>query len=341
MDKDCLVLVNAKSGTGHPAGEADALAPRFAAAGLRADVHLLSPDDDVEALVRDALARGVRLVVGGGGDGTINRVASALAGSEARLGVLPLGTLNHFAKDLGLPLELDDAIAVIAAGNTAPVDAARVNERLFLNNSGIGLYPIIVKEREAQQDHGRSKWVAFASACVTALRRYPFLHVRVATEGEARDRRSAFVFVGNNRYEMEGLRIGERKAIDRGRLSLYVSRDTGRLGLVALALRALFGRLAQATDLEALEAAEFTIETHHAELDVSVDGEVERMRTPLCYRSLPGELTVCVPVERVRHDAPAPEPSANAVRDDDEAGAPGLVDLPAAADLGGALPAAG
>ena len=305
MDKDCLVLVNAKSGGGHDGDEAGDLAARFRAAGLRADVRVLAPGDDVEALVRAALERGVRLVVGGGGDGTINRVARALLDSEARLGVLPLGTLNHFAKDLGLPLDVDEAIGVIAAGNTAPVDAASVNERLFLNNSSIGLYPDMVKDRESQQQRlGRGKWLAFAWACVAALRRFPFLHVRVEAGDQLLDRRSAFVFVGNNPYEMEGLRIGERNALDRGTLSLYVSRDTGRLGLFVLALRALFGRLRQARDLETLELPQLSIQTHHAALDVSVDGEVERMRTPLAYRSLPGALTVCVPVQRVRHDAP-------------------------------------
>jgi YegS/Rv2252/BmrU family lipid kinase len=340
MDTDCLVLVNAKSGGGHPDGDAGDLAARFAAAGLRADLRVLEPEDDIGGLVRDALQRGVRLVVGGGGDGTINQVASALADSEARLGVLPLGTLNHFAKDLGLPLDVDEAIAVIAAGNTAPVDAAEVNDRLFLNNSGIGLYPDVVKERESQQRRlGRGKWLAFTWACVAALRRFPFLHVRVQAEGKTLEHRSAFVFVGNNCYEMEGLRIGERAALDQGRLSLYLSRDTGRLGLFALALRALFGRLAGAPGLASLAASELTIETHHAELDVSVDGEVQRMRTPLRYRSRPGALTVCVPVQRVRHDQPAParaHPDAVPTPSDP---IPDMV--PAAASLDDALPAGG
>jgi len=343
MDTDCLVLVNAKSGGGHPEGDAGKLAARFAAAGLRADVRVLEPEDDIGGLVRDALRRGVRLVVGGGGDGTINQVAAALADSPARLGVLPLGTLNHFAKDLGLPLELEDAIAVIAAGNTAPVDAAQVNDRLFLNNSGIGLYPDVVKERESQQRRlGRGKWLAFVWACVAALRRFPFLQVRVEAAGQTHDYGSAFVFIGNNCYEMEGLRIGERAALDQGTLSLYLSRDTGRMGLVALALRALFGQLAGAPGLASMEAGEITIETHHAELDVSVDGEVARMRTPLRYRSRPGALTVCVPVQRVRHDLPAP---ARAAVDATPAASDPLPPpdpipdaLPAAASLDGPLP---
>src|SRR5476649_731552 len=110
-----------------------------------------------------ALARGVDAVVAGGGDGTINAVASVLAGSSVALGVLPLGTLNHFAKDLNIPLDLDQAIATIARGTTAQVDVGDVNGRIFVNNSSLGLYPHIVRARDQQQRRlGRGKWTRLA-----------------------------------------------------------------------------------------------------------------------------------------------------------------------------------
>jgi YegS/Rv2252/BmrU family lipid kinase len=296
MDTGCLVLVNHDAGGGHDGDGADALRAKLQARGLDAEVVVAQAPGEIGDRARAAAARGCALVVGAGGDGTINQVAAAVAGSGSELGVLPLGTLNHFAKDLGIPLELDAAIEALAGGRTIAVDAASVNDRLFLNNSSIGLYPAIVRDRERQQQRlGRGKWPAFVFACITALRRYPFLSVQVECEGRTLPRRSAFVFVGNNHYDMEGLDIGSRARLDAGTLSLAVSRDVGRLGLLALALRALFGRLSAARDLDVFDAPTFRIETGHARLQVSTDGEVVEMDAPLDYRSLPGRLSVRVP----------------------------------------------
>ena len=293
MDKDCLVLVNAKSGGGHPDGDAGDLAARFAAAGLRADVRLLEPEDDIGSLVRDALQRGVRLVVGGGGDGTINQVASALADSEARLGVLPLGTLNHFAKDLGLPLELEAAVERVARGPIERVDIGEVNGHVFINNSSLGLYPAIVRDRELQRKRlGRGKWTALVWASLGALRRFPFLSARLSVDGVERRLRTPFVFIGNNEYLMEGFAIGERDRLDGGRLSVYVVQRASRASLLLLALRALVGRLRQARDFEAMLAGEIVVESRHRRLRVATDGEITLMAPPLRYRIRPKALLV-------------------------------------------------
>ncbi len=295
MDTNCLVLVNGAAGTGHDGEGADSLAQRLRRHGVDAELVFASEPGQIGERARAAVARGCALVVAGGGDGTVNEVASAVAGSQAVLGVLPMGTLNHFAKDVGIPLDLDAAVALLAGGQDRAVDAGSINGRLFLNNSSIGLYPAIVRDREQQQRLGRGKWPAFVFASLAALRRYPFLSVRVEGDGRTLSRRSAFVFVGNNAYDMQGLDIGTRARLDAGVLSLTVSRDVGRWGLVALALRALFGRLAEARDLEVLEGPAFRIETGHARLHVSTDGEVTMMDAPLDYRSRPRCLRVRVP----------------------------------------------
>ena len=295
-NKACLVLVNGAAGARTPGHDAQALAHRLHTYGIDAELVFTQAPDELAARARAAVARGCALVVAGGGDGTINQVASAVADSSSTLGILPLGTLNHFAKDLGIPMDLDAAIALLAGGGERVVDAASVNGRLFLNNSSIGLYPEVVRDRERQQQRlGRGKWPAFAFACLAALRRYPFLSVRVQADGRELMRRSAFVFVGNNAYQMEGLQIGKRERLDAGLLSLVVSREVGRWGLIGLALRALFGHLGAAKDLEVLYAEKFRIETGHAKLCVSTDGEVSELDTPLDYRSLPRSLRVRVP----------------------------------------------
>ena len=290
------VIINASAGCGYAADWADSIKGKFRAVGLEPAITLAGNAAEMEAAATQALQQGVGMVVAGGGDGTVNALAGVLAGSAAAFGVLPLGTLNHFARDLNIPLLLDDAIANLARGVRVKVDVGDVNGRLFLNNSSLGLYPDIVRDREKQQRRlGRGKWLAFCWALMAALRRFPFLSVRLDVNGKLHARRTPFVFIGNNEYTMQGLNIGERERLDGGTLSLYVAQRPGRLGLLRLAFRALFGRLAEARDFDVLLAPELRIETRHKRLRVATDGEVTVMATPLCYRIRAAALSVIVP----------------------------------------------
>src|SRR5271165_2908890 len=138
--------------------------------------------DELMPLAARAVAERSWPVVAGGGDGTINAVAGALAGSGTALGILPIGTLNHFAKDVGIPLGLEAAIRNIFTGRVAEVDVGEVNGRVFVNNSGIGLYPRIVRQREEQQREGHVKPVAFLLAIDSVMRRYSLMSVRLRSE---------------------------------------------------------------------------------------------------------------------------------------------------------------
>ncbi|HYE39125.1 MAG TPA: diacylglycerol kinase family protein [Ramlibacter sp.] len=289
------VVVNGGAGSGHDRELVRQLHALFARHGQDADVAVAHGGEDIVAAARSAVQQGARTIVAGGGDGTVNAVASVVVGTDVALGVLPLGTLNHFAKDLRIPLALEAAVDVIVRGRTRRVDVGEVNCRIFLNNSSLGLYPNIVRKRERQQRLGRGKWPAALWATLSALRRYPFLQLRLRIGGRDVPRRTPFVFVGNNEYAMQGLRIGERQALDRGKLSLYVAQEPGRLALLRFALRALFGRLAQARDFDVVLVENMEIETRHKHLRVATDGEVSMMRTPLSYRVLPRALTVIAP----------------------------------------------
>jgi YegS/Rv2252/BmrU family lipid kinase len=294
--KRIAVIINGGAGAGHDAAAASDLRAKFRAHGCEAEVTLAKSGDDMIAAARKAIADGVSVVVAGGGDGTINAVASVMAGSGVDFGVLPLGTLNHFAKDIGIPLELDEAVRNVAEGRRVEVDVGEVNDRVFLNNSSLGLYPDIVRDREKQQHRlGRGKWPAAAWAAVAALRRFPFLDVGVAVDGKQHARRTPFVFIGNNEYIMQGLAIGARERLDAGVLSLYVAQRPGRLGLLRFAWRALWGRLAQERDFDVMLSDKFDIKTRHRRLRVALDGEVTVMATPLRYRIRPAALAVIVP----------------------------------------------
>jgi diacylglycerol kinase family enzyme len=268
----------------------------FRAAGE--EPRLLQPDGerDIAAVAREAAQSDERVVVAAGGDGTISTVAGALAGTGKVLGVLPVGTLNHFAKDLGIPLDLETAVRTVTAGRILATDVGEVNGRIFINNSSLGIYPRIVSRREAQQRRlARGKWLAFFWATVQALRRFPFLDLRIAFEGRQIVRRTAFLFVGNNEYKIAGFELGSRGCVNGGNLGLYLSQGTGRFGLFRLAFHALFGRVDQAKDFDVFCVTEARIETRKRRLLVACDGEVARMDTPLHYRIRPAALQVLVP----------------------------------------------
>jgi diacylglycerol kinase family enzyme len=191
---------------------------------------------------------------------------------------------------------LDGAVRTIKEGHVAAVDVAEVNGRVFINNSNLGLYPQIVSRREAQQQRlSRGKWAAFFWAVIQALRRYPFLDLRIVFEGEQVFRRTAFLFVGNNEYQIAGFNLGSRACINAGKLGLYLTHRTGRLGLFRLALHALFGRVDRAEDFDVFCVTEARIETRKRRLLVALDGEIRRLDTPLHYRTRPAALKVLVP----------------------------------------------
>src|SRR6476661_1050095 len=255
-----VVLVNATAGQGCPPDLDTSLQDKMRERGFEARVQLMRSGGELLSAARAAMKAGASTIGAAGGDGTVSAVASQLAGTGTVLGVLPMGTLNHFAKDLGIPLEQDAAIDVLARGRVAPVDVGEVNGRVFINNSSIGIYPDIVLDRERQRRRlGRGKWPALLVACLNVLRRHPSLKVELQVDGKRLLRRSPFVFIGNNRYEVEGFAIGSRTALDTGRLSLYMAHRGGRFGLLRLALLALLQRLRQADDFEMLEAAELVI----------------------------------------------------------------------------------
>jgi diacylglycerol kinase family enzyme len=294
------VVFNARSGLGSSSRPVEdrcgELIAMFDAAGVEATVCPVGGNSSLAQDIRDAMRSGVDAVVAAGGDGTVNAVASAVAGTDVALGVLPLGTLNHFARDVGIPQRVSEAIAVIAAGRTRAVDIAEVNGRCFVNNSSIGLYPHLVSKRDRQRERlGYGKWLAMLAAVLSLFRRYPVVSVLLETPQNRLTRTSPFLFVGNNRYVIDGLSIGMRQQLDRGELSLYFGNRTGRFGLLRMAIRALFGRLEQAEDFDSLTAPAVRIQTRKKTLKVSLDGEVVRLAPPLLYHIRPGALRVLVP----------------------------------------------
>jgi diacylglycerol kinase family enzyme len=290
-----VCILNGASGSNRGAQAKELVTDLFARHGAPARILLARKGSELGDLARDAVEQGSRVVVAGGGDGTISTVTAALVGTEAALGVLPLGTLNHFAKDLQIPLDLEAAVATIFTGGVVSIDVGEVNGRIFLNNSSIGIYPWIVREREQEQKKGHGKWAAFGLALLSVLKRYSLLHARLRVDEEdGPEARTPFVFIGNNPYESQGLNIGQRRALDLGRLWVLRAPPAGRGRLFLLALQHAFGK-GRVPELEIFDAHNVSVRTRAARLLVAADGEVISLETPLQYGTLPGALRVIVP----------------------------------------------
>ncbi len=267
----------------------------FTAAGVEVEILLCEPARLTET-ARKAAAAGCDAVVAAGGDGTVSACATGLAGGQVPLAVLPLGTLNHFARDIGMPNDLGEAARIIAHGHMRRVDVAELNGRVFVNNSSIGLYPEMVMHRDVEQKQsGRGKWQAMLLAAWRVLRKFQLMTVRVSTPERTTMVRTPFVFVGNNAYSTTIVALGKRAALDQGQLGLYVLRSHGRLKMMWVVLQSLFGRAQAARELDVELITEVKVSGTRRRVTVALDGEVVRMTTPLHYVSRPGALGVLLP----------------------------------------------
>jgi YegS/Rv2252/BmrU family lipid kinase len=278
-------------------GKADRAAVEEAlrSAGVAGPIELVE-GERIAARSKDLVGQGVKRIIVGGGDGTVGAAVSALAGSKAALGILPLGTLNHFARDLGIPADLDKAAALIAEGHVRTVDVAEVNGRTFVNNSAIGLYPLMVVDRESQQRRlGRSKRLAMLVASLRTLARFHDQRLTLTT-GEGRSSvDTPLLFVGNNDYRVAMPGAGQRDALDDGHLCVLVMRKKGVPGFLAATARALVG-LTRENDMVRLDGVDrLRVDSRQASLTVSIDGETCRLDPPLDYRIRKGALRVIAP----------------------------------------------
>jgi diacylglycerol kinase family enzyme len=292
------VIIN-RGGGSFGEDSAEKLRPLFEKHGIDAKILAVEPGDLDRHCGEAAEAAGVDALVAAGGDGTIGTAAAAVADTDMPLGILPLGTLNHFAKDAGIPLDLEEAVAAIAGGRTRQVDVAEVNGRVFINNSAVGLYPKLVREREAQQRRlGRSKKFAMLVAAARTLWRFSRHRLTIRIEGREAPLETPLLFVGNNRYEMGLLTLGTREAIDRGELCIYAPLARSARQFFSISVRAILGKEDEQDDfvtLDGIRAAE--IDARQAQLMVATDGEAQAMETPLRYRIRAGALKLIVPEE--------------------------------------------
>ena len=298
-----VMLINPRSGVFTQTPEATlraSLKRALAKHGIAARLVSVS-GDDLRAAADSALAEAQRgeidAIVVGGGDGSVRLVAGVLAETGVPLGVVPLGTRNHFAKDLGMPLDLGAAVAAIALGHTRAVDIAEVNGEAFVNTSSIGIYPYIVIDRERRRSTGRlTKWRATALAFFRMLRHFPRRRLRLRAEGLARPYHTPCLFVGNNEHGIDLFAFGRRPRLDTGELWFYVLKPANAWELFLTLCRLCFGHPDPARDLDTFKLREADIDAKASRLPVALDGDVQILHPPLHYRSRQGALRVIAPV---------------------------------------------
>lgn len=296
------VLLNATSGKADREGRdklREELETAFAKHEIHADLQFLSGKElrtAAERALQKAPEDKPDAVIVGGGDGSIRTVASVLADRGMPLGIIPAGTLNHFAKDLKIPLTIDAAVTLIAGGEIRLVDVCEVNGLIFINNSSIGIYPYLVLDRERRRRRsGLPKWLAMVLAVFQAFWHFPLRRLSIRGAGWTETVRSPCVFVGNNEYHLTGSSAGSRDKLDGGQLCLYVAKQQSMSALFSLACRSVIGLLNRSQDLRVVTLSSVDITSRRRKLLVAFDGEVEAIRSPLHYRIRPQALRVFVP----------------------------------------------
>ena len=270
----------------------------FGESGRSFQITLVS-GQTIERVAAEKAGSDCEVLVAGGGDGTICSVAEAALKAGKPLGVLPLGTFNYFARNLGIPLELEDAAKVILDGFSVPAPVFDLDGRLVLNNVSIGIHPaVLLQRRRVYRRWGRNQISAYLSVLMTVFQRAPRLQVRLQTsEGEV-IRETPLVMVCSNAYQMEAFKLVGTECLAEGEFALYVARMAGRATILRLGLRTLLRRLRSGHDYEVVCTSDVKIETRHRYLRAAVDGELEKMKSPMRFRVAPKPLCVLVPREK-------------------------------------------
>ena len=271
------------------------LAQIFGAEGHDTTLVVTAGEDAVVAIKTAAKAKGTDAIVVGGGDGTISAAAAIASENNVTLGILPLGTMNFFARSLGIPAEMKAAAEALAKGELAAVDIARVNGRTFVHTLALGLHPKMVEERE-KLDYGSrtGKMLGSARAFVRVIRNPRRFFVSIETDGKTVVRRTAGVVVSNNPLGKGHMPYADR--LDQGVLGLYVTAARGWAQLVRVAAAAAFGTAEESPLVEYVETTIADIDLgRQRSVPTTLDGEIVRLTGPLKVEIVAGGLKVLKP----------------------------------------------
>ncbi|MEC4717785.1 diacylglycerol kinase family protein [Noviherbaspirillum sp. CPCC 100848] len=285
------IILNARSGNRDVDGKCAVIRDVLGSAGSRYRLHIVKDARKLREtairVVNEARQDGGAVVIAGG-DGSINTVAQAVLGSGCVFGVLPQGTFNYFGRTHGIPEDLAEAARALLRAEVRPVQVGLLNNRIFLVNASLGLYPKLLEDREFyKRQLGRSRLVALWSALVTLWRSHRILRVRMDGEDGGRDLVTQTVFVGNNALQLEQVGIPLASQLDNGRLAVVTLKPVGPMAMLGLMLRGAFGKLDAADSVVSFAARELTVKPKFvlsAWTKVATDGEIFWLRAPLRFK---------------------------------------------------------
>lgn len=288
-----ILFLNPRAGT-FSTGDESSLRTLAAENGLR--VLDVRPDLDVRKAVREALDAGMRTFVVAGGDGSMHHVAQALVNTEGILGVVPVGSVNHLARDLGVPIgDWRAAFEIALRGEVRQIDVGRVNGRYFINSIMMGLYTTVSEYRERFRSI-HSRWAAYAKAARLALRHFPHVTLVVEHDGRVETFRTQMFVVAVNAYDLSQVgMVAPKTTLHDGRLSMYSLSFMSRPQFIRAAAKYFRGKIGDVPGFRSIRTTQLRVDTGRRRLRVSVDGELVEMHTPLQIAAVPASLLVRAP----------------------------------------------
>jgi diacylglycerol kinase family enzyme len=300
-----VVVMNARSGKRDAAETVATIRRVFDSAGRPCELLVAEDPNALDALARRAVELAKRegaAVVAAGGDGTLNTVVQAVLPAGVPFGALPQGTFNLFGRNYGIPLDTEAAASALLDARVQPVQVGLVNDRVFLVNASLGLYPKLLEDREEfKQRHGRSRLTAAWSAVLTLAHERGQLTLALDQDEKARVVRTPTLVVVNNRLQLERIGIDHAYAVERGRLIAVTVRPVSTVAMLGLAVRGALGRLGEADSVVSFHFRHMKVRPGFARrgaIKVAIDGEVVWLRTPLEFRPADRPLNLLVPSER-------------------------------------------
>jgi diacylglycerol kinase family enzyme len=298
-----VVVLNVRSGRGDGQETGALLGRLLDASGRRHELITVGPGADLAGIARRAAQQALAddgILVAAGGDGTVNAVAQAAHDTGCPLGVLPQGTFNYFGRTHGIPTDTEAATQALLGAQVRPVQVGLVNDRVFLVNASLGLYPDLLEDRERFKSRfGRNRLVAAAAAFATLLREHRGLRLSIELAGQAREVRASTLFVGNNRLQLDRVGIESRQGIDNGRIAAVMLKPVGTVAMLGLLLRGALGTLGEAEHIESFEFQQMKVRPWlpygTRRVKVAADGEIMWLRSPLDLRVSPRPLLLMVP----------------------------------------------
>lgn len=253
-------------------------------------------ENDVKNIIKGKTLSGEDRILIAGGDGTISSVINQVIDFKIPVGILPLGTFNNFSKSIGMSQEIEKSIDQFLTGEIENIDVGKVNGKIMINNSSVGIYPKLVSIREDQQVRfGLGKPTAMLISFLKAILLFPLIRVSIKSNGKKVSAKTCFAMVSNNRYELSLFEIGERKSLNEGLLYVYFAKCQTRLCVIRVLLKALFNRLKQEKDFELIATKKVEFNIKKRDIEVASDGEVLKLTTPLRYQICSGCLKIVMP----------------------------------------------